>query len=922
MNEISPAITTPSSLTPTNLRCEYVENPIGIGETSPRLSWALTSDQRDQHQSAYQIQVSSDPQLLKGDLWDTGRVASGESLQIVYAGQPLESRQRCYWHVRVWDGAGNVSDWSEAAYWELALLEREDWSAVWIGLDEPVQIALPDTMPPSPQLRRSFTLPSSPVRARLYITARGIFEARLNGQRVSDQHFAPGWTDYHSRLAYQTYDVTELLHRGENVLGAVLGDGWYSGAIGFKLERRQYGSRRGLLAQLEIELDGNERVIVTTNGDWNAWKASFGPIQSSDFLAGEHYDARLETPGWDAPGFDARTWQDVATLPWREALEPVTEPPVRIVMERTPQTLSQPRPGAFIYDLGQNMVGWARLRVRGASAGHEVCLRFAEVLDADGTLYVESLRGARCTDRFVSSGAAVETFEPHFTFHGFRYVEVTGYPAEPSLEDLMGCVISSDMPFTGSFECSSELVNQLQRNIAWGQRGNFLSVPTDCPQRDERLGWLGDAQIFAQTACFNAEVAPFLTKWLRDVTDAQSPSGAYSDVAPRLVTNGDGTPAWGDAGVIVPWTLYRHYADTRILERHWQSMTRWMEYIAAANPDFLWRNRRNSDFGDWLAQDGDDPANAFGSRTPKDLLATAYWAYDASLMARMARAIGRESEAFEFEELFERVKAAFQREYLHADGRIAGDTQTGYVLALHFDLIPTELRSRAGERLVALIEARGGHLTTGFVGVGYLCPVLTAIGRSDIAYRLLLNETFPSWGYSIRHGATTIWERWDGWTSERGFQDANMNSFNHYSLGSVGQWLFQTVAGIDSDPTQPGFKHIVLRPQPGGGITHASATLQTPRGTISSAWRLEGDALRFELEIPANTTATFTLPYHCERLLEGDADATIATGVRSLEPYDGGMRLELMSGTYRFSALEVSAVNSSIGAPVAVQGTL
>ena len=425
MNEISPASTaptspTPTNLHPTNLRCEYLENPIGIGETQPRLSWALTSSQRDQQQSAYEIQVSSDPQRLEGDLWDTGRVASSETVQVVYAGLALESRQRCHWRVRVWDGAGDVSSWSEIAHWELALLGRDDWSAVWIGLDEPVQIALPDTMPPSPQLRRSFTLPSPPVRARLYITARGIFEACLNGQRVSDQLFAPGWTDYHSRLAYQTYDVTTLLHSGENVLGAIIGDGWYSGAIGFKLERRQYGSRRGLLAQLEIELEGGERVTVVTNGDWGAWKASFGPIQSSDFLAGETYDARLETPGWDAPNFDARTWQDVATLPWREALEPATEPPVRIVMERTPQTLSQPRPDVFVYDLGQNIVGWARLRVRGASAGQEVCLRFAEVLDSDGSLYTESLRGARCTDRFVSSGATLETFEPHFTFHGDR----------------------------------------------------------------------------------------------------------------------------------------------------------------------------------------------------------------------------------------------------------------------------------------------------------------------------------------------------------------------------------------------------------------------------------------------------------------------------------------------------------------------
>jgi alpha-L-rhamnosidase len=875
-------------LRPERLRCEHLHDPIGIGTAHPRLGWALVSDARNQRQTAYQIQVSSQrdsshtdlsqPDPFTADLWDSGRVESAQSQHVVYAGAPLGSRQCCHWRVRVWDAVGNASAWSAVAHWEMALLEPSDWRATWIGLDAPLGIALPDTLPPSPQLRHAFHLPAPVKRARLYATARGVYAARINGQRVSDHHFAPGWTDYHTRLAYQTHDVTALLRAGENVLCAVLGDGWYSGTIGFKLERRQYGGRRAFLAQLEIELENGERVTVTTNGDWGAWKASFGPIQASDFLAGETFDARLETPGWDAAGFDDSAWKDAATLPWHETLEPSLEPPVRVVAQVQPVAVNAPEPAVFVYDLGQNMVGWARLRVRGAAAGHEVTLRFAEVLNPDGTLYTDSLRGARCTDRFVSSGAAEAMFEPHFTFHGFRFVEVTGYPGTPGLEDLTGCVVSSDTPVTGSFECSNTLVNQLQRNIVWGQRGNFLSVPTDCPQRDERLGWLGDAQVFVQTACFNADVAAFFTKWLQDVRDAQSPAGAFSDVAPRLVTNGDGTPAWGDAGVIVPWTLYRHYGDTRVLEHAWDSMVGWMQYIAQANPDCVWRNRRNSDFGDWLAQDGDDPANAFGSRTPKDLLATAYWAYDASLMARMARALGREAEAFEYNALFERIKQAFGREYLHGDGRVAGDTQTGYVLALHFDLVPEHLRAAAGERLVARIEARGWHLTTGFVGVGYLLPVLTAIGRVDVAYRLLLNESFPSWGYSIARGATTIWERWDGQKEDGSFQDPGMNSFNHYSLGSVGQWLYQSVAGIDTDPARPGFEHIRFKPQPGGGLTQAQARLETPRGLVSSAWTLHDGVFTVEVEVPANSTATLECPVGFAPL-HGDLEArSIALG--------------------------------------------
>jgi alpha-L-rhamnosidase len=544
-----------------------------------------------------------------------------------------------------------------------------------------------------------------------------------------------------------------------------------------------------------------------------------------------------------------------------------------------------------VVDLGQNMVGWVRLAVSGAP-GTEVRLRFAEMLEPDGSLHLANLRAARPVDSFVLRGAGVETFEPRFTFHGFRYVEVTGLdgPLDPAA--ITGRVVHSDTPVAGTFETSSELVNRLQRNITWGQRGNFLSVPTDCPQRDERLGWLADAQVFLPTATLNMDVAAFMTKWGDDVLDAQSPGGAYPDVAPRLhPVDRDGAPAWADAGVIVPWTLWRRYGDTRLLERHWDAMERYMAHLRRHNPDLLWTARRNNDYGDWLS---------VGADTPKDVLATAYWAWDARLMAEMARALDRPGRAAHYERLRDDIAAAWTRAYVGEDALIAGDTQTVYLLALHMDLIPDELRARAAERLVADIEAHDGHLTTGFVGVGLLCPVLTAAGHADVAHRLLLTDTFPSWGYSIRHGATTIWERWDGWTEDAGFQTAHMNSFNHYSLGSVGQWLYEDVAGIR--PAAPGYAHVLIAPVPGPDLRSARATYDSVRGRIASAWEHRPDgSFTLEAEIPANVTATVVLPRGGGEPTEAGVPVGEVDGVRGAEHDGAAWRIEIGSGRYSFA---------------------
>ncbi|HLK55930.1 MAG TPA: family 78 glycoside hydrolase catalytic domain, partial [Chthonomonadaceae bacterium] len=491
-------------------------------------------------------------------------------------------------------------------------------------------------------------------------------------------------------------------------------------------------------------------------------------------------------------------------------------------------------------------------------------------------------------------GEGEEVYEPRFTFHGFRYVEVTGYPGTPGRDAITGIVVHSNTPPSGTFACSSPMVNQLQHNIVWGQRGNYLEVPTDCPQRDERLGWMGDAQIFVRTGTYNMDTAAFMTKWVQDVEDAQSPEGAYSDISPRVKDDmADGAPGWGDAGVIVPWTLYAVYDDTRLIERHYESMARWIDTIHAANPNLLWENRRNNDFGDWLNIQAD---------MPRDVMATAYFAYDAHLLAQMAQALGKEEDAQKYVRLFEGIRDAFVKAFVGPDGRIKGDTQTGYVLALRFDLLPENLRPLAAQHLVENIQQRDGHLSTGFIGVGYLLPTLTRTGHLDVAYRLLNNDTFPSWGYSIKHGATTIWERWDGWTEEKGFQDPGMNSFNHYSLGSVGEWLYETVAGIDLDPDQPGYKHIIMHPQPGGGLTWAKATYDSLRGPIASDWKLDNGTFAWKVTIPANTTATVYVPASdAASVTESGHPADQAEGVRFLRMEDHCAVYELGSGEYTFT---------------------
>lgn len=890
-----------------SLRCEYLVDPLAIDTREPRLSWIVESPLRGARQTAYRIFVSSSPARLAagdGDLWDTGKVRSDRTIQIVYQGKTLSSRQDCFWKVRVWDRADKPSAWSKPARWRMGLLEPSDWSAEWIGDKLPSVENVAATM-----LRREFTLTAKVKRAVIYASALGVYELRINGRRVGDQALAPEFTDYHTRTQYQTWDVTQLLHAGPNAIGALLGDGWYAGGVGLaqalvKKRRNIYGDHTRLIAQLEIELaDGkNERII--TDGSWRTTRE--GPIRSSDILDGEVYDARREMPGWDNPGFDDGKWQpaDVASGV-KTMLVAQPNEPIRATREIRPVAVSEPKAGFYVFDMGQNMVGWCRLRAK-AAAGTTVKLRHAEMLADDGMVYTDNLRGARQTDSYTVRGGGVETFEPHFTYHGFRYVEVTGLPGKPALGAVVGRVVHSAMAETGRFECSEPMLNKLWQNILWTQRGNMHSIPTDCPQRDERLGWMGDIQIFVGTGIFNMDMAAFFTKWMRDVRDAQAEDGRFADFSPhpfgkdKIFT---GVPGWGDAGIVVPWRMWQYYGDRRILAESLESGRRWVEFIRRNNPDLLWKNKRGNDYGDWLNSDTFiyEGLPRKGGQVPKEVFATAMFAHATDLVSRMAAVLGDDDTATKYAALFEEIKAAFNRAYVDQDGRIQGNTQAGYALALHFDLLPEKARPLAVKHVIEGLAAYNGHMSTGFHSTYRMMLELTRAGHNEAAYRLIGQNTFPSWGYTIENGATTIWERWDGYVRGRGFQNKGMNSFNHYAIGAVGEWMHRVILGINNDDGYPGYEHFILRPYPGGGLKWAKGSYDSIRGRIESGWSLDRGKLKLEVTIPANTSATVYVPAEdAAGVKESGKPAVGSKGVRLMGTEEGAAVFRVQSGRYVF----------------------
>ncbi|MGW3956501.1 family 78 glycoside hydrolase catalytic domain [Streptomyces sp. NPDC004752] len=837
------------------LRAEHHREPFGIGEARPRLSWQVFDTPVGWRQAGYEIECTD---LDAEQVSTIGRIDSGESLLVPWPHADLDSRDRVRVRVRVWNSSSaEPTCWSPPLDLEAGLLGSSEWRA---------QFVTPDAVPGEhaaiehvPLLRREFTARGEVRRARLYATALGHYELELNGKRIGDHALAPGWTSYQHRLRYQTFDVTDALRPGTNALGAWLADGWYRGRLGFHGGKRNiYGDRRALLAQLEIHYaDGSTDTISTDQ----AWRTSPGPILFSGIYDGERYDARRELPGWSSPDFDDRAWTAVEPVDHDlDTLFAPLGPPIRCTQEVKPVGMTTTPSGARVVDFGQNLVGRVLIHVRGRS-GEVIRIRHAEVLQ-DGELCVRPLREAKATDEYVLRGAAEgETWEPRFTFHGFRYAEVTG---QVELVDVTARVYHTDMARTGTFSCSDPLVQQLHDNVVWSMRGNFLDVPTDCPQRDERLGWTGDIQVFAPTASFLYDCAGMLASWLRDLAAEQLPDGTVPCFVPVVPTPVWGPPTfpaavWGDVATLTPWDLYQRFGDPAILEAQYSSSRAWVDRMtAAAGDDHLWDS--GEQLGDWLDPTA-PPENPTIAKADPYLVATAYYARSTAVLADMARVLGHTADQDHYEQLARKIAAAFTERWVLPSGLLDNEAQTSYALALRFGLFPTEgQRLAAGRRLAELVREADFHIATGFVGTPLICDALTETGHHDTAYSLLLNQGCPSWLYPVTRGATTIWERWDSLLPDGTVNPGSMTSFNHYAFGAVADWLHRTVAGLA--PAEPGYRRLLVRPLPGGGLTHADATHETPYGRAEVAWDLDGDTFTLRLTVPSAVTATVYLPGH------------------------------------------------------------
>jgi len=785
-------------------------------------------------------------------------------------------------------------------------IETGPWSKT--NLVDGVLQTLPPGIPaalPATLARKDFTV-SSPVRkAAVYVSALGLYELRLNGQRVGDQLLAPEWTSYRKRVSYQTHDVTRLLRTGRNTLAAMIGEGWYAGRL-MAVGPFPYGSQPRLLLQLEVENADGSLTLAVSDDSWRT--TTNGPIRNSGIYDGENYDARREHPGWDMPGFDDTAWNRAQTfgIDSRQLVWLPNEP-IRVTRELSPIGLTEPKPGVYVFDLGQNMVGWCRIQALGTE-GQPVTIRHAEMLNEDGTLYTANLRGAPQIDRYTPRSDGRFSFEPRFTYHGFRYVELTGLAQPPTTNAVLGRVFHSTSPEVGQFDCSDPSLNQLMRNILWTQRANLMSSPNDCPQRDERFGWMGDIQAFSQTAIFNMDLAAFFTKFVQDIRDDQADDGRSPDFAPHP---GDpnksfsGAPAWADAGVIIPWRAYQNYADTRILADHFEAAGRWVDYVQRNNPDLVWVKGRNNDYNDWLNGDWVKQAAwpAEGGSVSNEVFATAFFAHSTDLAARMAEVLGRKDHAQRYRGLFNCIKDVFNRRFVDPDGRIKSDTQGAYALALHFNLLPDELRPKAARHLVDNLRRYQNHLSTGIQTTHRAMLELTRNGYTDVGWQLLTNRTFPGWLYMIDNGATTIWERWDGYVQGRGFQDAGMNSFNHWAFGAVGEWMWRHIAGLNPDDAHPGWKHFTIAPRPGGGVTWAKGRYDSIRGEISSDWSVQAGKLTLRVTVPPNTTGTIVVPAtQPEQVTESGHPARSAPGVKFLRAETGAAVFEVGSGAYVFEA--------------------
>lgn len=880
-----------------HLRTENLTNPIGLDVKQPYFSWQLISSQRNVAQSAYEIRVATDAaSLAKADAWKSGKINSDQSIHVPYKGAALASGKKYYWQVRVWDHKGTASAWSNIASWQMGLLQASDWKAQWIepGYTEDKEFA-------APLMRKEFSTGKKIKAATAYITAHGLYEAQINGTRVGDAYLTPGWTSYNKRLQYQAYDVTALLKQGTNAVGVTLGDGWYRGNFSFDHRRNIYGKDIALLFQLElVYTDGTTATIVSDA----SWKSSTGEIRSNGIYQGEIVDARLRKTGWQFADYDDSNWIAVKPANFSKEILIATynEPIKKHEMFFPGKVITTPK-GEKVIDFGQNLVGWVQVNLKG-KAGDTIKVSHAEVLDKNGSFYTENLRKAKAQSVYVLKGNGEEFFEPQFTFFGFRYIKLEGIATELKPEDFIAVALYSDMQQTGSFTTSNQLINQLQHNIEWGLRGNFLDVPTDCPQRDERMGWTGDAQAFFRTATFLRGVNNFFTKWMKDVAADQTKAGSIPHVIPNVLGEegwgAGGSAGWADVSTIIPWEMYVVYGDKRILENQYSSMKAWVGYMQSKSTNDLWN--KGDHFGDWLFYTMADDNDGNAAITNKYLIAQCFYAYSTQLLINTAKELGKNDDVTTYTNLLKKIKEAFLKEYTTPNGATMSNTQTSYVLALQFDLFPEALRQQAADRLVNNIKQYGNHLTTGFLGTPYLCHVLSRYGYTDVAYTLLLQQTYPSWLYPVTKGATTIWERWDGIRTNGDFQAITMNSFNHYAYGAIGDWMYRVMVGLDTEADAPGYKKIRIQPHIGGGFTHAAASYQTQYGQLSSGWKLQEGKLILTAEIPANTTATIYIPATAAAdVLENGQPLSLVKDIEVVGKEKKYVVVKVGSGKYEFS---------------------
>lgn len=893
-----------------NPRCEYLANPLGIDVTHPRFSWEMVADSRGKNQKAYQIIVSDDEAAInrnEGNTWNSGKVNSNETFHISFNGKPLVSGKDYYWKLKIWDEQNNASEWSNTQRFSMGMLNKNDWRAKWIGAPSVLPTASMDTniIPPSPLLRKEFAVKKPIKKAKLYATALGVYELYLNGKKVGDQILAPEWTDYFTRVQYQTYDVTTMLSNSENVIGAMLADGWYAGVLFThgKPQRGNYGFDRRLLAQLEIEFTDGTKDIVATDESWKF--LADGPMKEASIFDGELFDARYIPVNWMKPGFDTRHWDNVTVdSTVKLTLNAQINEPIKIVKEIKPINVFRAPNGNYIFDMGQNMAGWVHIKLP-YNPGKKIVLRHAEILMEDSTLYTQNLRTAKQTDTYIPARETSIDYEPRFTYHGFRFVEVAGLTQVPTIENVTGKVVASASPLVSEFSSSHTDINKLWNNIVWTQLSNLHSIPEDCPQRDERCGWMGDAQIFSQTAINNMDLGAFYTKWFKDIRDGQKPDGRYPNYAPQVGMAFYDAPGWTDAGVIIPWKAYLNYGDKRIIEEHYASMKNFIDHVYKENPNLLRVNVVGQNYGDWV---NGNTIKAQGYPTDKgdvarDLFNTAFFAYSTQILADASKVLNKKTEYTYYNTLAQKIREKFVKEFVDKDGKVKGGTQAGYALALEFNLIPQNLRAKSAKLMVDAVAEYDNRVSTGIQTITRMMNQLSQNNHADIAYQLLESRRFPSWLYSVDQGATTIWERWDGYVKGRGFQRWQMNSFNQYAIGSVGEWMQNTIIGINYDASQPGYKHFILKPVPGGTLTWAKGSYKAITGKVEVSWKKQDGNLAVEVNVPANTTATLVLPTE-KTIIENGQSISGSKYIKTASKKNGETVLQLASGKYSFATAD------------------